>query len=116
MDEFFSASFGIFHWPRTRVAVRFAAGVAGYIREKVWHASQRVTAQADGSVLFAAEVAGTEEIRQWILRWGAGAEVLAPAELREEMRREAQAMVAAYSPSTSAMQTGAKRAPRRPRA
>jgi predicted DNA-binding transcriptional regulator YafY len=101
MEEFFSASFGIFHGPRTRVRVRFAPGVAGYIREKVWHASQRVAAQADGSVVFEAEVAGTEEIRQWILRWGAGAEVLAPEDLREEMRREAEEMMTVYRPATS---------------
>jgi predicted DNA-binding transcriptional regulator YafY len=99
MEEFLSASFGIFHGPLTAVKVRFRPEVAGYIREKVWHASQRVTPQADGSILFEAQVAGTGDIRQWILRWGAGAEVLEPASLRDEMQREAQAMLSAYAPA-----------------
>jgi predicted DNA-binding transcriptional regulator YafY len=111
MEEFLSASFGIFHGPLTRVKVRFGVEVAGYIREEVWHASQRVTAQADGSVVFEAEVAGTAEIRQWVLRWGAGAEVLEPDTLRQELRREAQAMLAAYAPKRGG-RPAAKRAPR----
>jgi len=34
------------------------------------------------------EVAGTEEIKRWILTWGAKAEVMSPKSLRDELRRE----------------------------
>jgi predicted DNA-binding transcriptional regulator YafY len=96
IEDFLKSSFGVFHGPLTQVKIRFAKQVAGYITEKVWHPSQRVSRRADGSVVFEAEVAGTEEIMHWVLKWGAGAEVLAPRTLREEIRREAEGMVKTY--------------------
>ena len=86
----------MFLGPPTKVRVRFAAAAAGYLSEKTWHASQKLTPQKDGSVIFEAEVAGTEEIKRWILTWGAQAVVLEPEPLREEMRREAAAMQRSY--------------------
>jgi predicted DNA-binding transcriptional regulator YafY len=41
-------------------------------------------------------VAGTDEIKRWILTWGARAVVLAPESLREEVRREAEALARNY--------------------
>jgi predicted DNA-binding transcriptional regulator YafY len=41
-------------------------------------------------------VAGTEEIKRWILTWGAHAVVLAPESLREDLRREAEALKRNY--------------------
>jgi predicted DNA-binding transcriptional regulator YafY len=41
-------------------------------------------------------VAGIDEIKFWILKWGAKARVLEPQSLRELMRAEAEAMVANY--------------------
>jgi predicted DNA-binding transcriptional regulator YafY len=41
-------------------------------------------------------VAGTDEIKYWIMTWGAKAEVLAPASLREEVGREAEAILLSY--------------------
>jgi predicted DNA-binding transcriptional regulator YafY len=96
VDDVLKPSFGVFLGPATRVRVRFAAEAAGYLSEKTWHASQKLMPQRDGSMIFEAEVAGTEEIKRWILTWGSRATVLAPESLREEMRREADAMKRNY--------------------
>jgi predicted DNA-binding transcriptional regulator YafY len=96
LDDFLKSSFGVFQGPPTRVRVRFAKEIAGYIAERRWHPSQTTTARADGSLVFEAEVAGTKEIKHWILKWGAGAVVLAPDSLRAEVRREAERMARNY--------------------
>ncbi len=36
-------------------------------------------------------MAGTEEIRFWVMSWGSKAEVLEPQSLREEIRMKAEA-------------------------
>jgi len=74
----------------------FHADVAGYIKEKIWHESQQIHPQNDGSIIFEAEVAGTDEIRFWIMSWGSKAEVLSPASLRDEIRAEAEMMARRY--------------------
>ncbi|MEJ2285095.1 MAG: WYL domain-containing protein [Desulfobacterales bacterium] len=96
IDEFMRSSFGVFHGEPVRVRIWFAADIAEYIGEKVWHDSQRLEPQKDGSIIFEAEVAGIEEIKYWVLKWGAKARVLAPGSLREETRREVESMLANY--------------------
>ena len=96
LDGFMETSFGVFRGERVRVQIRFDPQVAGYIREKTWHATQELTALKDGALLFEAEVAGTEEIKHWLMQWGAHAEVLGPPGLRRDVLAEAAAMVACY--------------------
>jgi predicted DNA-binding transcriptional regulator YafY len=96
IDEFMKSSFGVFHGESVRVRIWFAAEVAGYIREKIWHETQNIEVQEDGSIIFEAEVAGTEEIKFWVLKWGAKARVMAPDSLCEEIRFEAEAMLKNY--------------------
>lgn len=96
LEEFLRSSFGVYQGEPRRVKIWFAAEVAGYIQEKIWHESQEIHRRKDGSILFEAEVAGTDEIKHWILTWGANAEVLAPESLREDIRREAAAIVKRY--------------------
>ena len=67
--------------------------MAGYIKEKIWHESQNIYPQNDGSIIFEAEVAGTDEIKFWIMSWGSHALVLEPESLMDEIREEAQAML-----------------------
>ena len=74
--------------PLEQVAVRFSTSVARRVAETRWHPSQRLEPQPDGSLVWRAQVAGLHEIRIWILGWGADAEVLAPARLREEIATE----------------------------
>ena len=55
------------------------------MEEATWHASQRVQREDDGSLTWRATVAGTIEIRLWILSWGDDVEVLEPPELRTDV-------------------------------
>jgi predicted DNA-binding transcriptional regulator YafY len=96
VQAFLQDSFGIFLGPPVMVEIRFLKSVAGYIRERIWHPSQQLSEAADGALIFTATVAGIEEISHWILRWGAGAQVLAPEALRRTVSRHAAAMAAYY--------------------
>ena len=78
------------------VAMRvvFARGLAPYIRERLWHPSQKLRDLRDGRVEMTLHVADTLEVRRWILGYGAEAEILQPERLREAVRLEAQALAA----------------------
>jgi predicted DNA-binding transcriptional regulator YafY len=95
-EDFMRTSFGVFHGKPQQVRIRFAADVAGYIREKTWHAAQKIVPQKDGSIVFEARVAGTDEIKFWVLSWGSKAQVLSPVSLRDEIVSEAKAMLHNY--------------------
>jgi predicted DNA-binding transcriptional regulator YafY len=41
-------------------------------------------------------VAGTEEIKFWVMSWGSKALVLEPESLREEIRAESEVLLAKY--------------------
>ena len=59
--------------------------MAARVQEARWHPSQKVETQADGSLVWRARVAGTIEVRLWVLQWGDDAEVLEPASLRGDV-------------------------------
>jgi predicted DNA-binding transcriptional regulator YafY len=80
-----------------RVAVQFSARVAGEIRERRRHATQRLVELADGGVVLHLEVAEPAEMLRWILGFGPEARVLEPAHLAERVR-EQHAEAAAVPP------------------
>jgi predicted DNA-binding transcriptional regulator YafY len=96
LEVFLGASFGVCQGEPTTVRIRFSPEVAGYIREKIWHESQKLEQQEDGSLLFEAVVAGTREIKYWILAWGSHAYVLEPEGLKEEICAQAVATLNLY--------------------
>ena len=97
IDDLMKSSFGVFQGEPVKVRIWFAEDIAGYIREKLWHETQNIASQQDGSIIFEAEIAGTKEIAYWVLKWGAKAQVLAPESLRNEIRAEVEAMRQNYS-------------------
>jgi predicted DNA-binding transcriptional regulator YafY len=89
IDAYLARGFNLRHDDAlVQVRVRFSARQARWIRERRYHASQRIEEQADGSLLLSMEVAGTEEVRRWLLGYGAEVEVLEPVSLRAEMQAE----------------------------
>ena len=86
-EEQLRRAFGIVAEPVMAVRVRFAAEVAGSVRERTWHESQKITEEPDGGIVVSFEAGGNREILAWVLSFGAHAEVLEPAGLREEVRQ-----------------------------
>jgi proteasome accessory factor B len=78
------------------VVIRFAPNVASRVQEARWHPSQKVSVEADGSLLWRATVAGTIEVRLWALQWGDDAEVLAPESLRDDVAATVRRASARY--------------------
>ena len=73
------------------VHVRFAEKILRWVRERQHYTFQEEQPPAHrGSVIMTYQVQRIAEIMPWALSWGAGAEVLAPQELRDVIRGEAQ--------------------------
>ncbi len=53
-------------------------------------------AAADGRLLFERGFAGYENMREWVLSFGSRVEVLAPGQLRDDLRRQAEALLRMY--------------------
>lgn len=96
-EAFMKASFGVFQGTPETVRIRFNASAAGYVKEKIWHPSQSIETQPDGSLIFTVKVAGIQEIRRWILKWGSAAEVLAPEALRQAVAEEVNTLQTIYT-------------------
>jgi proteasome accessory factor B len=78
------------------VALRFRPDVAARVAETIWHPSQEVEVAGDGSLVWRGTVAGTVEIRLWILSWGDQVEVLEPAGLRADVAATHERALVAY--------------------
>jgi proteasome accessory factor B len=90
-------SFGVLSGPgEFDVRIRFDELAADYIREKRWHASQRLIELEDGGVELRLKLSSLVEIQRWILSWGGRAAVLAPVELADSVKAAARAILEKY--------------------
>jgi predicted DNA-binding transcriptional regulator YafY len=83
-----ASAFGVVAEAPEPVRIRFAPRWALYVSEHEWHPSQRVEAAPGGGVELHMEVGVGDELRGWVLSFGAGAEVLAPPSLRADVAAE----------------------------
>jgi CRISPR-associated endonuclease/helicase Cas3 len=78
------------------VMLRFSPAVRKRVRESIWHPLETVTDTEDGGCIWSVEIAEWREMLPWVRGWGADVEVLEPKELRDALRREAQALAELY--------------------
>lgn len=99
VHAYLASAWGLIRGDVVTVVARFAPSVAPYVRERLWHPSQKLRELPDRSLEVTLGVADTIEVRRWLLGFGAEVEVLAPASLREALRLEAERVVARLGPA-----------------
>lgn len=90
--EYLDKAWGILQGDLVTVRVIFSKKAARYIREHLWHPSQRFRELPDGRLEMTLRVADTLEVRRWILGYGTDAEVVEPDTLRTAVREQALAL------------------------
>jgi predicted DNA-binding transcriptional regulator YafY len=95
-DAYTASSFGVVADPAVIVRIRFTTAWASYIGEREWHASQSTKPLTGGRLELTMEVGATQELANWILSFGGGAEVVEPSSLREEVKASLEAALANY--------------------
>jgi predicted DNA-binding transcriptional regulator YafY len=96
-DTYIGSSFGVIAEPATRVRILFEPHWAGYVGERSWHPSQRLTKRRGGRIELSMEVGATADVRSWILSFGSGAEVLEPTSLRDEVKKQLEEALNRYA-------------------
>ena len=94
LDVHLQNTFGVYHSdkPPTKIRVRFSPEVADYIQEHRWHATQTTEIDSDGSVVVTLQLSEFEEVKAWVLSFGAKAVLEEPEELREAIFGEIDRM------------------------
>ncbi len=105
LETYMQSPFKVIHDKPVKVKIHFDKKAAGYIKEKIWHHTQQIEPQKDGSIIFSAEAAGTDEVKHWVLSWGTSAEVIAPEYLRQEIAQELSDCLGKYAPDSIEAET-----------
>jgi proteasome accessory factor B len=96
-EKFFANALGVLGGAGDyRVVIRFSPAVAERIREREWHESQEMRELPGGGLELHLRLGALTEVEQWILSWGAAAEVVSPPELRASIARTAAALARTY--------------------
>jgi len=98
--EYLVKAFRMYRGELVKIRIRFDHYQAAWIKERIWHVTQKIEDLPDGGVIFTIQ-AHPEEIKRWIIGYGAHAEVLEPKSLREEIRREIQKLQDFYASTDS---------------
>ncbi|WP_373649404.1 helix-turn-helix transcriptional regulator [Schlesneria sp. DSM 10557] len=108
LEKHFANSFGVFRSeapeqpPLQRIRIRFAPSVARYVQEKIWHASQQLKRENDGSVTLELQLENTQELKSWIQSFGPKATVLEPKSLKTEIIDDLRELLKNYTRQESA--------------
>lgn len=82
---------------RILLKIRFRKDIARFIKEYEAQNADLIRDLDDGSILFEKRTTLSPDIIKWVLGFGAGAEVLAPAVLREKILKEVKSILVSYS-------------------
>ena len=95
-DSLLEEAFDLNYDDPVSVRIRFAADQARYIAERKWAKVQKITNQKDGSIILDMTTSGWWDVKKWVLSFGAAAEVIEPAAMREEIQAEFKAALSRY--------------------
>ena len=97
-EKFFASALGVLGGEGDhRVIIRFSAGAADRVREREWHESAEIHELPGGAIELRMRLGALGEVGQWVLGWGAAAEVIGPPALRKAVRKTIAELASRYN-------------------
>ena len=87
LHKFAERSFGVFQEPPQDIVWKFSPAVADAVVDYIFHPTQSMEKQVDGSIIVRFHAGGLMEMCWHLYTWGADVEVLEPSQLRSLMGR-----------------------------
>jgi predicted DNA-binding transcriptional regulator YafY len=96
LREWARRSFGVWQEEPRDVVWRFSQSAASAARDYVFHPSQRMEEQSDGSLVVRFRAGGLWEMAWHLFQWGPDVEIVRPAALRRTLVEKLEAALAAH--------------------
>ena len=94
IDKFLEHSWRIVEGqPVTKVVVKLDKEIARWFIDRKLHPSQKTQENKEGSLTLTFKVAGTDEIKRWIMSQGKYAKIIEPKSLKREILEEARSII-----------------------
>ncbi len=88
LAERFERSFGLIDGSPHVVKIWISPEWAYFVKERMWHPTQKLQLRKDGSVILTMRCGGLDELTAWVLSFGPGAKVLGPQELIDNVSNQ----------------------------
>jgi predicted DNA-binding transcriptional regulator YafY len=89
-DAFVEDSLTVMRGRRIDIELEFDKPTAAWVKDRIWHPSQRLTRLSRGRLRMALSMAETRELVGWVLSFGSGVRVIRPESLRGAVMEEAK--------------------------
>jgi predicted DNA-binding transcriptional regulator YafY len=96
LEDYLQTAFRVMTGKPEVVKVWFRASAAQVVKERIWHPTQELREQEDGSVVVTLEVPINYEVIAWILGFGSAAKVIGPEALQRHVIRELETSLVGY--------------------
>jgi len=97
VKDYMKNSWNVFRGEETKVRIIFNKEAAGFIKETKWHENQQIEDFPNGDIAFTVYVNGIAGIKSWVMGFGNKAKVVEPVSLKEEIKKEIEALNLIYS-------------------
>jgi predicted DNA-binding transcriptional regulator YafY len=88
--------FGVFYGPSRKVVLHIDKDYSHYFENRIWHQSQQITKQDDGSLILEMNVPLAPDFKAWILGWADAVTILKPKDLIEEIHKKVKNILNKY--------------------
>jgi len=93
LDSYVKEALVVMRGKPLEVELLFDRKTAAWVKDRLWHPSQRLRHLKGGRLQMKLHVADTRELLGWILSFGAGVQIVSPQSLRGKVRDEARKLL-----------------------
>jgi predicted DNA-binding transcriptional regulator YafY len=90
VDAYVEDALVVMRGKRIEVELVFEKMTAAWVKDRVWHPSQKLSVLKGGRLRMTLTVADTRELVGWVLSFGGGVQVIRPDSLRDAAKEEAE--------------------------